>query len=475
MLGRLGIFLILSLFISVSRAEINDSAKKDCLDEAVYRKEVNSSFKFLTQDRKMPFRNCDPENIYTKVARAILWLKENNTRASTSAVLKSKLLESGPFEYFRKHVGTLVFHPSKGSCAETTQIFAYVVIGEGRVIHICPRLAKMTMHQIASTLIHEARHVDGPRHVTCANGQLKGRAGLCDSSLEQEGSYGAEVEFLNRLSRDEKINAAVRAAAKSEILANLFMRYNKRPLKIRSMALLQKDNGELSLIDGSSRTQMSGPSIGYSPRQVLSDRWGQPSLFDPDRNETLSYAFSKGWVQTLGTIAQRYREEFSQTERSEFQDVIYSNISDFDHGCILFRAMLECQENKTDGRKVSIPLPSATAKGFVRSAWNDWNSKSLHHPLHLKTTDGLYYQIPIKFAQLEKAKELRNLKITKVTADVAGIGWWSEGSELILNTDGEVQVYSLKTKTLSPLPELKGERFKKILSPFYWSPLLEEL
>lgn len=60
--------------------------------------------------------------------------------------------------------------------------------------------SKLTTLGRVGTLIHEARHTEGYSHMRCSHGPYKDEfMSGCDSSIEQQGSHGIEMEYYSRV------------------------------------------------------------------------------------------------------------------------------------------------------------------------------------------------------------------------------------------------------------------------------------
>ncbi len=95
----------------------------------------------------------------------------------------------------------------------------------------------------ASALIHEARHVDGPDHGTCPINPKGEACGGFDRSYEEQGSYGAELEFLARVHLHGKnFSNYIQKVAGYYALDLMFKSFGKNPIKpMKALAILDRD------------------------------------------------------------------------------------------------------------------------------------------------------------------------------------------------------------------------------------------
>jgi hypothetical protein len=88
-------------------------------------------------------------------------------------------------------------------------------------MHVCPMALTnaFTPLDLASVFMHEARHIEGYGHVTCAQGPRAGLQGACDKKISDAGSYAVTVETYAQLGQYGKdIHPAFRAIAQASSL-----------------------------------------------------------------------------------------------------------------------------------------------------------------------------------------------------------------------------------------------------------------
>ena len=103
-----------------------------------------------------------------------------------------------------------------------------------------------------STVIHEAKHIEGFTHVDCVAGPLAGSSGGCDLSFRQKGAYAVELEFYTRVAlRGSNFHPAVKALARSTAIALMEENFNERPAKsVQALAFTDFKDGHLVIFDG---------------------------------------------------------------------------------------------------------------------------------------------------------------------------------------------------------------------------------
>lgn len=126
-------------------------------------------------------------------------------------------------------------------------VVAYVYgFGGGGNIHLCPLFFEQNLSSQASVMMHEVRHFDGFRHVTCTRGQEEGNAGACDSEITRKGSYAISVQTLVGLARSKQTSSSQRALLESEAMYMAFNKFNSVPkVKIENSIILSNTSGEV--------------------------------------------------------------------------------------------------------------------------------------------------------------------------------------------------------------------------------------
>jgi hypothetical protein len=69
-----------------------------------------------------------------------------------------------------------------------------------KIIRLCIINGRMPVSQLATVIVHEARHMDGYKHVKCTHGLYKSFSfPECDVSFEEQGSHAYAMSYLLRL------------------------------------------------------------------------------------------------------------------------------------------------------------------------------------------------------------------------------------------------------------------------------------
>jgi hypothetical protein len=112
------------------------------------------------------------------------------------------------------------------------------------------------------TIIHEARHTAGYRHVPCTAGPYAGSSVAgCDTDLPSGGSHGVEMEYYARVVADgENFHPVYRSMARLMALGRSNAFFNANPMKRRE-ALVALDRGKRNVIvlDGAKLWERPAP------------------------------------------------------------------------------------------------------------------------------------------------------------------------------------------------------------------------
>lgn len=113
------------------------------------------------------------------------------------------------------------------------------------------------------TIIHEARHTEGYRHVICTAGPyMNTTVSGCDTSLRQGGSHGVEMEYYARVVvQGENFHPVYRSMARLMALGRSNIFFNDSPLKRReALVALEQGTSKALLVDNGTLTERVAPA-----------------------------------------------------------------------------------------------------------------------------------------------------------------------------------------------------------------------
>ena len=229
----------LSLFFNLST---NLSAQAQSLEKAcIPAKDVNEigrSFRQIAQrasNGKKVYCEADLGKNWFAVTKSLEILKnirQNPPAFDQNDAFTSKAItEKDWWSYFTKRARSFTL---ERRCQEGVVAFVYGGFGGGNGnIHLCPFFFEQNLYSQASVMMHEVRHFDGHRHVTCTQGQEEGNRGACDNRITGRGSYAISVQTIVGMARSEDTPKAQASLLESEALYMAFNKFNQIPTKQR--------------------------------------------------------------------------------------------------------------------------------------------------------------------------------------------------------------------------------------------------
>jgi hypothetical protein len=117
------------------------------------------------------------------------------------------------------------------------------------------------------TIIHEARHTAGYRHYPCSSGPYgDSSVSGCDTSYNQGGSHGVEMEYYARVVLEAKnLHPAYQSMARLMALGRSNFVFNEQPMKKREGLLALSGNKAL-LVDGNNVVELEAPVLRNGDR-----------------------------------------------------------------------------------------------------------------------------------------------------------------------------------------------------------------
>ncbi|MFS4461237.1 hypothetical protein [Bdellovibrio sp. HCB2-146] len=429
----------------------------NCLDTDRVQNEVFSIFTVKSEDSNLKFDACDSKNILRKFAQAILFIKDTPAE-KIPAELDLELQDSNPYSYFAARIKTVVFDSvGESRCGTTTM--AYVLSDEENTLHVCPYLNIFDMLTMASTLIHESRHIEGYPHSRCQHGTMAIGGGFaCDKDYhDYRGSYAVGTLFEARLAISPSSNPVVKLQARSRAVVSLLERFNKLPLDMKTGALLQAADGDVYFYDG----EQSQVIMQVPADSILTTRTSLPTFFDSASAQVKSFVYGLGFVETAGEYAQSFRSNYSAQDRTELVDVSYSG----DYSCLLFKTKIICGADADPDKELS--LGDIQPRQFLSTSNSVMVQKDI---LYIATAEGDLYPLPMYWKDFQKMKN-SDLKKSLTVQNLVSLGPLPGQGEIAVTLTGKALILSNRS-WMAPLG-LPQVPFRKVFAPYYWSKKLE--
>lgn len=287
-------------------------------------KEISEDFvqfeKFLSG--KSQYCESDLGMEWYKIAQSLVTLKNSSpdepTIDSDDAFTYQAIDEKDWWAYFTKRADTFIVQKS---CREGVVAYVQPFFGMGR-INLCAPFFEMPISSQASVMMHEVRHFDGHRHVTCTQGNENGSDGACDEKITGKGSYAISVQTLVGLARSKDTLAAEKPLVEAEATYMAFNKFNSVPkVKINYSMLLSNKVGEVySWVIGKSADLMATLD---SPA-VMNGSGRHLTIYPTDTNLE-AYRMDNALtakVENPGLYAKHYNAQSVQ-ERAKFKSISY--------------------------------------------------------------------------------------------------------------------------------------------------------
>lgn len=456
--------LMISLLILIRAPQAFSSPTPVSSQACLAQKQVDSMLSSFLWTRVHPvtkrvtamprFDRCDSSQLQYKVIKALLDLE--NLPHLTTIPENAKWSTEPPIQYIRNRVNGFQFDLSTApKCASSTAIAYLEPLDDS--VHVCPRLALQSEYSVMNILIHETRHVDGHRHVICSHGAFTGSYS-CDSSYEQQGSYGFATAFNLSVSRETSLPLAIRQEARVMAVSDLMERFNELPFGLRNGVLLQDSNGSLEFFDGKNGTETLIDDL--YPQAILTERNGFPTLYDPPAGEVKSYMYQTNLIDTSGEYANDFRRRFQASKRRALLDVFYGS----PFSCLLFEEEASCSDGSGAKSSIRILFKKSAPRRFVR----------IDNRLGVILDNNSIALLPQTSAELSSMREEHLESLPNPYGYISYVGPIG-GHYFGLSQEGVLLKTTAWKDRPIVVPELAHRRFKKVIGPLLWSKKLEEL
>lgn len=235
--------------------------------------------------------------------------------------LFSGRFSSSWYKYFTERISDMNI-PS--NCPPGVGAYVY---GFGSTMYVCPMLltANFTSLDRASVFMHEARHMDGFRHITCRQGPRAGINGACDNRIADEGSYAVTVETYAQIA---KYAVDLHPALKAYSLSSAATYANETfdtPARVdaKPVLVLMNTAGQFFSMSLNSRDEIiklgQSPSLG---RIVM--RAQHMILFPEDKTLPAKYVFARNEgdiAQSAGDAILEYNAQ-TPAQKADMKDMI---------------------------------------------------------------------------------------------------------------------------------------------------------
>lgn len=298
---------------------------KPCISVKDYT-EVSQNFKQvadLAVKEKTQYCEADLGANWYQIVHSLVTLKNMKPNAPSEKVNDAftykAIQEKDWWAYFTARAKSFAIQET---CEENVVAYVMSFFNTGEV-NLCPPFFKENVTSQASTLMHEVRHFDGFRHITCTRGQDKGSSGACDKDIHDRGSYAITVQTLVSMARTSTIPKEQKPLVEAEAVYMAFNRFNVLPaLKVTRSVILSSKNGDVykwtpgeQMEQVASLAQPARVYVGYNnnmtiyPTDASADAYRLDSTF-------------KNAVPSIGLFAVTYNS-LSPEVRKQYDSITY--------------------------------------------------------------------------------------------------------------------------------------------------------
>ncbi|WP_413577870.1 hypothetical protein ACLVWU_05225 [Bdellovibrio sp. HCB290] len=395
---------------------------------------------------------------FQAVAEGVQFLRKIPAPKNLPSRYATLISQEGPTKFLNNRIKEIhITWPNDYTCEQGALGYVKSDETENRM-YICNHvnIHDYTPLYVAHILVHEARHIDGFPHQQCIQGMFNFDIYACDSSYQEQGSYGIGTGLMLYTYKGAK-NEALRDEARSNIVLDMTNRFNTLPMELSSGAILQDTQNNISFYDGNETT------LGEFTDEisVMTSRLGTPYIFFKN-GEVSKYLFTKEWPLLEGSLVDNYRK----LKRREMNELIDIN---FDLGyCFLFPKQMKCLQ---EGRFHEFSFSALNPVSF----WPQLLGKDTSNAI--LNDDGKVYTIRDEIKEFVYSEnEILNSSELQIKNRYPGVTSWTMlGNGRILGVSPEgYMMQSVSKGKWKRAKEFEDYKFKRIL-PFMWSKKLEAL
>ena len=455
--------LLLSMFIVIcsSAAWAEDAKPQKCLDPELVKYAL-SNFKIqdLTDEvvtKEYTEQDACDQGTFKYILEGLDFLRKTPNKKIPSNY-QTLITKEGPTGFLKKRIQTIQLRKSENydhSCA-VAGAFVRLAEADKKTMYVCPNIEKSTVQENASLLVHEARHIDGFKHIDCDHGffsEENNRA--CDNTYQEQGSYGIGLGYHFLVYLGTK-NEAVKQSARAHIVLDLLHHFNKPPLGLIKGGVFLDDQNILSFYDGSQEYRFAEFT---DETAALSLSAGIPYVFFKNGN-VVKYAFTRNWYLQDNEISRAY-QKLSPSDWNSVIDALTG-----EENCFLLPDTVKCLDR--DDTITSMDVSSLKPTRFFSFYYRE------DQAIRVYTGEGAIYYLPGSI--LFKESSLKDGFLTKDPhyPEVTSFAKMENGKIMGITPKGFMVEKKTKDAPWTRAKVFGDYTFKKIV-PFYWSKRLEDL
>lgn len=451
----------LLLFSSFSQAAGTEPAK--CLDP----QRVNAMlahFKVSAQDddgkevRQYSVKDhCDNAD-FTKLILALEQIK-TVSKIKVPSKERSDSGKAQSFEYITSRIKNIILLPHNANICGF-QEGGVVLDSEkaDKTMRLCMLDGGASVSGLAMTLVHEARHMDGFKHVKCTHGIFMSLSyPECDRSFEEQGSHAFQLSYLLKLHKTLK-NDGDKFKVRMLIVHTVEYAFNDAPFGLKKGGLILDSQNRVLFFDGQQLTLIKAFEDNIV---ALANYNGYPVVFH-ENGKVEAYTFLPAWDPIKGPIVSHY-QQLSPEDRAAILDAYFGNKEQ----CYLLRAKIACVQKEG--------FTHFVFDGITPVVFFDEPDMSQYFLMRIMSDSGKIYNIPGSVLFTSKEKNFNSAFEFKKVVYPQGVSSYAvdnSGGLIGINPQGTVVYRANNEPSWRAIPDFDGITAKKVI-PYYWSPQLQ--
>ena len=404
--------------------------------------EIASSFSQFDRFLSSQSEYCEKDlgDQWYGIAKSLVILKnlqpDEPTSNADDAFTYKAISEKDWWAYFTNRANKFTI---QSQCQQYVVAYVSPFFGRGN-INLCPLFFEQPVTSQASVMMHEVRHFDGHRHVTCSQGNEKGNSGACDDEITNKGSYAISVQTLVGMARSEGVDSQEKPVVEAEAVYMAFNKFNRVPkVRLENSLILSSDQGEVASYNLNGQIE----TIGQLPEpSVVLNSANNLTIYPTDASSEAYRKDNKLFVQmeNPGLYAKHYNSE-TPSEREKYKSISY-----FAPGGLLKgnELLTLCNSNTTDLGKTDL----SSMGDFVTIMSMSLDEKDQERESLLLARSGEIYRFDCVGSNSDKVKFEKTSMTFNGDASEIVDSFGFKGEQYALLTDGTLAVIQFTGQTL---------------------------
>ena len=456
------LFLVLSVLNSwVLASEITSQTNivedEGCISRNLFD-EINRDFYLDFNQKRLTYGKylCESDDPVRKLILALAYLKHGkfeNVVRSDDESFTNTFNYNFHYNFVRDRLKQILFMDNK---CRTDSAVACVVPDEAPIAYIVEtNIELLGPSELAGTLLHEARHMDGFKHVTCSHGVYTNKTGTCDQTHSEKGAYYFDSEYSALIAKYGKnISPVVKEIAANEAVFTLLNHFNIMPqINYGPHVLAQTTEGKVFAFN----ERLDFKSIFNIPNYTIFDRGNRHYYaYDEKAKEILELdPYRKRFLPAGQSFASNYMKN-NLSDRPSIKDMFYPETEKEGFALILddyISYQRLWNEQKKNFMSLKAFRPGSSPLRFLHYSL----CKGQAGDLFFQTENGKYFQITGSSPAQENVIETNNCNTR--FKNIINLGKKMIG----LNNEGQLMVQ--ENNQWLPIKQAASMKFKSLSRP----------